>query len=194
MSEPDEAPPPAEKSASPAPEHAPAAPPAKPRVLGLPFAKGYDPRRGHGPKPGGGGRPTNAFVERMRALAARGVPEEILAELDPALMAQLRASHPLIWMQFERLRLDCWREASDRGHGKPALGVEVVGDAAARERLRGLSDEELVAAYIATLDVDDTDEDTDAEATEEPSEEPKQLGEGEHADEDGQEHGNAAEE
>lgn len=40
------------------------------------FAEGYDPRRGSGPKPGHGGRPTN----RCRALA-RDVAERGLAEM-----------------------------------------------------------------------------------------------------------------
>jgi hypothetical protein len=162
---------PARKSAQPEPENAPATPPAKPRVPGVPFRVGFDPRRGRGPKPGSGGRPKDEFVVRMQELAKSNIPEEILRDLDPVLMGRLQESHPLVWMQFERLRLEAWREASDRGHGKPTIPVAVDTDAASRARLRGLSGEELVARYLEIIKTQDSD-------SEEPSEGPGLLEDG----------------
>lgn len=135
----------------------------KPRSAGVPFKQGYDPRRGHGPEKGHGGRPTNAYVLRMAGLADLAIPEEILQPIDPAVADLLQRRHPAVWTMLMHLRLEAWLAVSDRSHGRPALGAASESDAARREKLRGMSSEELIAA-LRFLDA----QQAEAEEVEEP--------------------------
>jgi hypothetical protein len=87
---------------------------------GRDFAKGHDPRRGRGPRKGEGGRPKQEYVERMRALAAKTIPEEILVEIDEQTRTLLLQHHPRTWLDVMALRLKVWSEVADRGFDRPA--------------------------------------------------------------------------
>ncbi len=90
---------------------------------GRDFAPGHDPRRGHGPAKGHGGRPRNVFLERCRALAKAGVPEEILAEIKAEVRDKLLLEHPTVWLQVMALRLRAWIEVADRGFNRPSVQI-----------------------------------------------------------------------
>ena len=115
---------------------------------GRDFAPGHDPRRGHGPARGHGGHPTNEQKARVETLAARGVPEEILADIQPEVRQELLIKHPATYIQLMRLRFDAWRDAADRAHGRPTQSVD-VSDAFDRvfEVTETLSPEEWRAKY-----------------------------------------------
>lgn len=125
----------------------------KPR--GRPFQKGEDPRRGHGPAPGAGSAPTMAFVIRMKQLADRPVPEDILDHVrwlfgpdNKDLTRHLIVYFPAAYLGFLTLAHRCWKDAADRGHGRPTLPIEVDIDLDVRRSLRDKTDAELIDEVI----------------------------------------------
>lgn len=84
---------------------------------GRPFAKGFDPRRN---TKAGPGRPRSEFLDRCRLLAAKTVPEDILADIDPKIQQALLVQHPGMYLQIQALRHRVWVDLADRGYDRPA--------------------------------------------------------------------------
>lgn len=82
------------------------------------FKKGFDPRRNVS-KPGAG-RPRSEFLDRCRLLAAKTVPEDILADIDPKIQQALLVQHPGMYLQIQALRHRVWVDLADRGYDRPA--------------------------------------------------------------------------
>jgi len=87
---------------------------------GRAFAPGHDPRRGHGPAPGTGGRPRSEFRARMAELCKSTVPEEILAPIAPEVLEKLLLLHPGVYLDLQRLREKTWVDMADRAFNRPA--------------------------------------------------------------------------
>jgi hypothetical protein len=101
------------------------------------FQPGPDPRRGHGPAKGTGGRPRNEFKQEMRALAS-----------DDAIIARLRdilnnCTDPVTFIRALAF-------ATEHGYGKATQPIAATGDQSAEvDELRNMTDAELLEHFQA---------------------------------------------
>jgi hypothetical protein len=86
------------------------------------FQQGHDSRRNTKPPPPGPGRPKLEYLQRMRELASKTTPEEILVEIDEQTRKLLLQHHPRTWLDVMALRLRAWESVADRGFSKATVG------------------------------------------------------------------------
>jgi hypothetical protein len=85
-----------------------------PKLVGVPFAKGDDPRRGKGPPKGSGGRPRNEFRERIRDLLNSDKVKQAVQKVIE------NPDHPQFTALYSKLLV--------QAHGNPAQQVEHTGE------------------------------------------------------------------